>query len=92
MKGIILIRQATVAGTELMIEFDVAGFEYLVKNFTDGDIYVCFSQGASKEDRILIPPESAQIVTVMPVTGYSNVSILPEATSEKGVEVQCLKW
>lgn len=92
MKGIILIRQATVAETELVIEFDVAGFQYLVKNFTDGDIYVGFQTGAGKEERILIPVDSAQIITATPVTGYNIVTIIPTATSEKGVEVQCLKW
>ena len=43
-------RQATSANTPIKLEFDVAGIEYLVKNFTQGDIYVALEETSNKND------------------------------------------
>ena len=81
------IRAATTSEQALVLEF--------AKNFTDGDVYVALKEGATKEESALIPAQTAQSV-VRNKGGYyagSNlVQIIPTATSEKGVEVQCLKW
>lgn len=50
-------RQATSANTPIKLEFDVAGIEYLVKNFTQGDIYVALEETSNKNDCLLIPAE-----------------------------------
>lgn len=42
-------RKATTANTELKIQFDNTGRKFLVKNFTEDDIYVGFKAGESKE-------------------------------------------
>lgn len=89
------IRAATTSEQPLVLEFAHEGKEYLVKNFTDGDVYVALKESATKEESALIPAQTAQSV-VRNKGGYyagSNiVQIIPAATSEKGVEVQCLKW
>ena len=46
-------RQATSANTPIKLEFDVAGIEYLVKNFTQGDIYVALEETSNKNDCLL---------------------------------------
>lgn len=89
------IRTATTSEQPLILEFAHEGKEYLVKNFTDGDVYVALKESATKEESALIPAQMAQTI-VRNKGGYyagSNiVQIIPTATSEKGVEVQCLKW
>lgn len=85
-------RKATTANTELKIQFDNTGRKFLVKNFTADDIYVGFKAGESKEKRILIPAETAQVIAGMTVHGCDTVYVLPMATHGKGVEVQCLSW
>ena len=97
MAKIKLIRQPTVAGTKQIYEFDIEkGFRFLVKNLTDDDIFVAFDENATEDEMILIPSECAQVVMVHEnielKNGSNTVVILPKATSEKGVEVQCLLW
>lgn len=92
-----LIRQPTVADTKQIYEFDIEkGFRFLVKNLTDDDIFVSFDENATEDEMILIPSECAQVVmvheNVSPENGSNTVVIIPKATSEKGVEVQCLLW
>ena len=92
-----LIRQPTVADTKQIYEFDIEkGFRFLVKNLTDDDILVAFDENATEDEMILIPSECAQVVMVHEnielKNGSNTVVILPKATNEKGVEVQCLLW
>ena len=89
------IRQPTTAGTPMKYEFDVSGIKWLIKNFTDGDIYVAMGETTDKTDCLLIPAETSQVVTPYDgvyIHGSNIITIIPDATSEKGVEVQCLKW
>ena len=96
MAKIKLIRQPTVANTKQIYQLDIEGFRFLVKNLTDDDIFVAFDENATEDEMILIPSECAQIVmiheNVSPENGSNMVVILSRATSEKGVEVQCLLW
>lgn len=89
------IRAATTSEQALVLEFAHEGKEFLVKNFTDGDVYVALKEGATKEESALIPPQTAQTIVRNKSDYYAGsniVQIIPTATSEKGVEVQCLKW
>lgn len=43
------IRAATTSEQALVLEFVYEGKEFLVKNFTDGDVYVALKEGAKKE-------------------------------------------
>ena len=45
-----------------------------------------------KSSMALIPSETAQIISSMTVQGCSTVYVVPDETSDKGVEVQCLRW
>lgn len=88
-------RQSTTANEKITMEFDAKGIEYLVKNFTDDDIYVALGEENDKAKCLLIPAECSQIVTAYrgAFVGVNDViTIIPESTSKKGVEVQCLKW
>ena len=91
-----LIRQPTVANTKQIYKFDIEGFKFLVKNLTDDDILVAFDENSTEDEMILVPSECAQVVMVHEnierKNGSKTVVILHKATSEKGVEVQCLLW
>lgn len=92
MNDLKVFRQSTTAEREIVFEFETNGIEFLVKNLTDADIFVACKQGVEKADRILVPANSCQIVTPFPHIRTSEISIIAAQTSEKGVEVQCLKW
>ena len=67
-----------------------------MKNFTDGDIYAALKEGATKEESILIPAGCAQIVLEnefdMFSTRTNKIQIIAESASDKGVEVQCIRY
>lgn len=66
MKKTSIRRTSTTAGTEIQFNLIEMGLNhmvsgsYLIKNFTDGDIYAGFVSG-NKEKMSLIPAETAQI-------------------------------
>lgn len=83
-----IIRVPTVENVPLCVEFDKSGYQFLVKNFTEKDIYVSFDKDINIENMAIIAPDAAQVVGI---ANTSKVYITPEATSSKGVEVQCLR-
>lgn len=90
-----VIRQKTTQGGKLIFNFSVKGSKFLVKNFTEGYIKVAFDE-EDKAD-ILIPGNAAQICVISENSGYESyardtVYVIAEQESEKGVEVQCLRW
>lgn len=90
-------RMTTTADANITFSFDVLGFEFLVKNLTDDDILVCLGDTYNEDVSILIPAETAQVITVnkkihLLVDGTKDITIKPVATSDRGVEVQCLVW
>lgn len=86
-----VLRKPTTADTELEFPLTLRGLRYLVKNFTEDDIYIGFTAGEDKTARALVPAETAQVFESQMITG-DTMYVLPVATSEKGVEVQCLRW
>lgn len=93
MSKVKVMRQPTVSAT-LIFDFEVAASEFLIKNLTDGEIYASLERDATKEQSVLIPAQTAQVLQYGSYGGGKSnlVQIIPTATSEKGVEVQCLKW
>lgn len=91
-----IIRNPTTAQGTIIFEFDTTGYEFLVKNFTDGDVYASPREGATKENSVLIPAGCAQVLLINIHTsndsGSSVVQIIADAASEKGVEVQCIRY
>ena len=85
-------RKAVTANTEYAFKFDVTGREFLVKNLTEGDVYVGFTKGENNSERLLIPAGTAQVVTGMIIKGSDTIYIFSTVTHGKGVEVQCLSW
>lgn len=86
-----VIRKETRSNTDTAFEFGYAGLGYLVKNFTSGDIYVGFSPDTAKENRMLIPPDTAQTITGQLIEG-STLYVLAEESDERGVEIICTRW
>lgn len=93
MSAMKFIRQPTVAAVKMIYEF-TDGVRFLVSNFTDGDIYVSDQKDATKENSIIIPAQCARIILINEYNTHtiSNIQIIPDTTSPKGVEVQCIRW
>lgn len=90
-----LIRQDITANTLAVFNFDVKGYEYLVKNFNDFPIYVAFETiGNDRSKTIKIPEQSAQICTMNKSGNLDNttdtVYVIAEDAGE--VEVQCVRY
>lgn len=75
----------------MKMEFPVKGTRYLVKNMTQGDVCVAMKDTEDKDMCVLIPENTAQVIE-QKLEPSEIVTIIPEETSEKGVEVQCLRW
>lgn len=97
MKDLKIIRQDITANETTQFEFDIEGFEFLVKNFNNFDIYVAFKDTTETDEMIKIPAMSAQVCIrnkSQGSTGSGNSSkdVYVYATSSGEVEVQCLKF
>lgn len=97
MKDLKIIRKNIVANEANKFEFDVEGFEFLVKNFNDFDIFVGFKNTTETDDMIKIPAMSGQVCIRNKTqgstgTGNSSKDVYVYATSSGEVEVQCLKF
>ena len=96
MMNLKLIRKNITANTVEHFEFDVDGFEFLVKNFNDFDIYVAFKNTNDTDEMIKIPADSSQIClgnkgsALIPYNASRDVYIYAESAGE--VEVQCIKF
>ena len=96
-KTLKLERKNVLANTATKFEFDVEGYEFLVKNFNDFDIYVGFEETTDTSKMIKIPSETSQICVInKPTYSYTalisskNIYVYAESVGE--VEVQCIKY
>lgn len=91
-----IIRNPTTADGTVTYNFDVAGYRFLIKNFTDGDIYAALKTGATKAESALIPSGCAQILVANDFDKYAErtdtVQVIADTASDKGVEVQCIRY
>ena len=97
MKDLKLIRKNIVANEANKFEFDIEGFEFVVKNFGDDDIYVAFENTTDTDEMIKISAMSGQVCirnksTGSTGTGNSSKEVYVYATSAGEVEVQCIKF
>lgn len=90
-------RVGTTAGVEVTVKFERLGNKFIVKNFTQANIYAGFSTPVSKDTSVLIRPDTFQTVMIgerfdYEKTAANTLYILPEADSsqEEGVEVQLI--
>lgn len=89
-------RIATVANTANAIDFEVKGYEFLVTNLTDSNIYVTLGSKYNADNSVIVPPETSRVVTANKIHSLQDltntVSIMPLETSDEGVEVQCILY
>lgn len=83
-----MIRNPTTAEGTTVYEFEKQGYIFVIKNFTEGDIYVG-PEGSEKTGGILIPAGTAQVITMGKT---DKIQIIAESASDKGVEVQCIRY
>lgn len=96
MKELQILRKTLTANTAEKFEFDVEGYEFLVKNFNDFDIYVAFKNTTTTSEMIKIPANCGQVCirnkSTAPSSNNSSKEVYVYATSAGEVEVQCLKF
>ena len=94
MKDLKLVRKDIVANTIEHFQFDVDGFEFLVKNFNDFDIFVAFKETNDEDEMIKIPADSYQICLLCKNNelDYSSRDVYVYADDSGEVEVQCIKY
>lgn len=86
-----VIRRDLVAGRPVEFVFSERGYDYLVKNLGESNIYVSFGiLPESTDDMICIPPQSWQRHICQ--TGYVNsVWVIGTESCADGAEVECLR-
>lgn len=100
MKNLKIIRKEISANTVEKFEFDVYGYEFLVVNNNEFDIYVSFKNTNDTDEMMIVPAKSSRICLINKDANLSdtskalfaskNVYVYAENSGE--VEVQCLKF
>lgn len=67
------IQRFTLTGSEHAFVFDKERSQYVVKNFTEDDVYVSFEQGAPQNESIKIPTMMGQVCFLQDTSPSSNV-------------------
>lgn len=88
------VKRVTLTGGISKISFDHICGEYLVKNYSDNDMYVSFENNTSDDEAVKIPANTYQVVVINYYLGgiecYKTQDIYIKGTGE--VEVQQLCW
>lgn len=94
MKDLKIIRKTITANTAEHFEFDVRGYEFLVKNFNNFDIFVAFIETTETSNMIKIPANCSQVCIMNKTADLDDSSedVYVYAGSVGEVEVQCLKF
>lgn len=100
MKDLKIIRKTISANTIEHFEFDVRGFEYLVVNNNDFDIYVAFKETNDTNKMLIVPAQTARVCLINKDANISDTSkeffasedVYVYAENSGEVEVQCLKF
>lgn len=100
MKDLKMIRKTITANEANKFEFDVEGFEYLVVNNNEFDIYVAFKNTNDTDEMLLVPAQSSRVCLINKDANLSDTSKLLFASKDVyvyaedsgEVEVQCIKF
>ncbi len=100
MKDLKMIRKTITANEANKFEFDVEGFEYLVVNNNEFDIYVSFNNTNDTDEMLLVPAQSSRVCLINKDANLSDTSKLLFASKDVyvyaedsgEVEVQCIKF
>lgn len=89
-----LIKKSITGGSVEAFNFDVNGYEFLVKNLNDTTIYVAFKNTSTTDDMIEIPANCCQICVINKSLNEPNCSksIYVYSASNVEVEVQCIRY
>ena len=89
-----VIREPLTANTQKNFKFDVKGYKFIVKNFTEDDIYVSLDSDVNKSEAIKIPAGVAQECYIHEVWNlkYATDTVRVLALADGEVEVQCTLW
>ena len=100
MKDLKVIRKTISANAIEHFEFDVEGYEYLVVNNNNFDIYVAFKNTNDTDEMLIVPATSGRVCVINKNTNLGDTSKLLFASKDiyvyaenaGEVEVQCLKF
>lgn len=89
-----ILRKEIAENTLEEFEFDIKGFQFLVKNFSDNDIFVSFDEEESTDNMIKIPANCSQVCLLTKET--SNIELSSDKiyviceNSSADVEIQII--
>lgn len=100
MKDLKMIRKTITANEVNKFEFNVEGFEYMVVNNNEFDIYVSFNNTNDTDEMLLVPAQSSRVCLINKDANLSDTSKLLFASKDVyvyaedsgEVEVQCIKF
>lgn len=92
-----MLRKFVAAGAATEFKFGVRSCVFLVKNMSEGNVFVSFGENpGSTEKMILIPPGAWQRhVCLLDSGGLAScdtVFVIGSGAPGDGVEVECLRW
>ena len=89
-----LLRKKLSSNLITEFKFDVKAYDFLVKNLTGSDIFVCFDKFEENQN-IKIPSFMSQVITMNTNhkdTRYCTDTLQIKSSEEGEVEVQCLTY
>lgn len=93
-ESLIVLRQTIESNVEKIFNFhNIHGDEFLVKNFTDGDILVCVGHEFDQDNSVKILSKSWQLIPNADFDGLKDgLNLFMIKGSAAGeVEIQCVK-
>lgn len=92
-----MLRKSVAAGAATEFKFGVRSCVFLVKNMTEGNVFVSFGENPGSTDKmILIPPGTWQrhvcLLDSGELASCDTVFVVGSGDPGDGVEVECLRW
>lgn len=76
-------------------DFKKKGYKFLIKNFTDDDIYIGINSTDTKDKMLKLPSDKMQYFEInediRSEYGVQKLYVIANTTTSQGVEIQCIK-
>lgn len=86
-----VIRKDITAGTPVEFQFDVRGYDFIVKNFSDDAVYISFGSLPESTDDMACVPSNTWVRHICQSGYVQSVWVIGKSTWQDGVEIECLR-
>ena len=88
-----VVRKTLVASTTTDFEFDISADEFMIKNFTSGDIYVAYDDTFDKDKSVCISSGFGENFTVNEfISRRANLTVKVQADIAGIVEIRATRY